>query len=738
MLSATCVRTLSELTKPRPASRRLAIRALECLCLCCVGAILWPGVTAGAQKVLVDSAPSHAVNSFSPVRALGAGVDRLRLGAADKLLSEPFLKQVLSAGWQSVTYRQNTELHVEAWHWNPQGQWSDPSGRGYFTGNAEPSEMIRHSYAYPLPHRGFTRNSGTERGYSRLTDGNLDTYWKSNPYLTRAFTGEDDSLHPQWVTLDLGEKLEINAVRIAWAEPYAQSYRVQFWTGENDPLNAPTKGVWQTFPLGTVTEGRGGTVKMRLASGPIPVRYLRIWMTCSSNTCDTPGPADRRNCVGFAIRELYAGTLSADGGFQDLSRHSPDGQQTATLCSSVDPWHESSDLDEKLGDQVGLDLFYTCGVTRGLAAMVPVAMVYSTPEDAAAEIAYLEKRHYPISYVEMGEEPDGQYMLPEDYGALYLQFASAIHRVNPNLKLDGPAFQGVNSDVEVWPDGEGRVSWLGRFIDYLKAHGRLNDLAFFSFEHYPYEPCNTSWNDLYNEPRRITHILQVWRDDGLPPDVPMFVTEVNLSWQTGESFVDIMGGLWCADYIGAFLTGGGNASYYFHYMPSPLRAGCNNSWGSFGLFNMDAEYQVKGYFAQYFASQLLTREWAQPVDSVHRVFRALSDVRDASGNVLVTAYALERPDGQWSLLLINKDRENAHPVRIAFHDSDTKSDRFFSGAVDLITFGAGQYEWHANGAKGYAEPDGPPAKTKITGDAETEYALPKASITVIRGKVSGI
>ena len=41
--------------------------------------------------------------------------------------------------------------------------------------------------------------------------------------------------------------------------------------------------------------------------------------------------------------------------------------------------------------------------------MIPIAMIYNTPEDATAEIAYLEKRGYPISYVEMGEEPDGHY-----------------------------------------------------------------------------------------------------------------------------------------------------------------------------------------------------------------------------------------------------------------------------------------------------------------------------------------
>ena len=47
--------------------------------------------------------------------------------------------------------------------------------------------------------------------------------------------------------------------------------------------------------------------------------------------------------------------------------------------------------------------------------MIPIAMIYATPEDSAAEIAYIEKRGYPIAYVEMGEEPDGHYMPPEDY-----------------------------------------------------------------------------------------------------------------------------------------------------------------------------------------------------------------------------------------------------------------------------------------------------------------------------------
>ena len=84
-----------------------------------------------------------------PEEALGAGIDRLNADAVEKLFTQPAIDTVLSAGWQTVSYRQNTELHVEAWHWNPQGTWSDPAGRGYFTGGASPGEPIRHSYGYP-------------------------------------------------------------------------------------------------------------------------------------------------------------------------------------------------------------------------------------------------------------------------------------------------------------------------------------------------------------------------------------------------------------------------------------------------------------------------------------------------------------------------------------------------------------------------------------------------------------
>ena len=696
----------------------------------CVSAMLL--LTAQAQTVRVDT--SHAVNTLVPNQDLGAGIDRMPSAAVEKYFSQAPSEAVLSAGWQPVTYRQNTELAVEAWHWNPQGTWSDPAGKGYFTGSTALGEPIRHSYGYPLPHRGFTRNEGTDtRGFGRLTDGDVNTYWKSNPYLSKKYTGEDDLRHPQWVVIDLAVAQPINALRIAWAEPYAKQYLVEYWTGE-EAIKQPTKGAWVAFPAGVITNGQGGTVMLGLTQAPMRVRFVRIWMTESSNTCDTHGGSDPRNCLGYAIRELYIGIRDANG-FHDIARHTPDQDQTTTFCSSIDPWHEPSDLGSTQHEQIGLDLFYTSGYTRGLPAMIPIAMLYSTPEDAAAEIAYVERRGYPISYVEMGEEPDGQYELPEDNAELYLQFARAMHQVDPKLKLGGPVFTGQNEDIVVWPDAEGKVSWTRRFLDYLKSHGRIADLAFFPFEHYPYEPCKISWGSLYDEPTLMSHILQVWRDDGLPANVPMFVTESNDTWNTGESSVDIFGALWLADYAGSFFASGGGALYYFHYLPLGVHPGCNESMGTFGMFTTDKSYNIEKPTSQFFASQLINTEWVQPGSGVHKVYAASGDLVDAAGHSLVTAYALERPDRSWSVMLVNRDQENRHAVHIEFDDGDGAGKRFFQGPVSVTAFGGAQYQWHPTPQGGFPDPDGPPLKTEITANAVSVYELPKASITVLQGSI---
>ncbi len=440
----------------------------------------------------------------------------------------------------------------------------------------------------------------------------------------------------------------------------------------------------------------------------------------------------------IAISEISIGNFNSLGQFVDLAKHTPNQAQTVTQASSVDPWH-ASDSIIPTRVQTGFDLFFTSGYTNHLPAMIPIAMIYSTPEDAAAELAYIEKRKYPVSYVEMGEEPDGAYMLPEDYAALYVQFAKALHKVDPKLRLGGPVFTGVNEDIKVWPDEHGKTSWLGRFLDYLKARGRMEDLSFVSFEHYPLNPCEINWSDLYREPELVEGTLKAWREDGVPANVPLMNTESNVSWSLTDPMQDLFAGLWLADSVGAYLTIGGPGAVYYHspIQPEPLRPGCQ-AWSTYGNFVADEKLEIKQHTAQYFASQMLNLDWVKHGAGTHELYPAMGDVQDEAKHQLITAYAVKRPDGQWSLLIVNKDPSNAHEVNIAFENGGKAADCGFTGDVKAVTFGAAEYVWHSSGPTSHADPDGPAKRSTIEWKTGQKVLLPKASVTVLTGKVAGV
>jgi hypothetical protein len=227
----------------------------------------------------------------------------------------------------------------------------------------------------------------------------------------------------------------------------------------------------------------------------------------------------------------------------------------------------------------------------------------------------------------------------------------------------------------------------------------------------------------------------------------MFITESNIAAGDDESFVDIFAALWWTDYVGAFLEAGGKAVYYFHYIPLGESLGCHGtSPGTFAMFTTDKNYQILQPNSQFFAGQMINLEWVQPGSGEHRMFPSASDIVDGAGHKLVTSYAVLRPDGEWSLMVVNKDQENAHPVRIVFEDEKSGRETFYAGSVNMVTFGSEQYQWHssiadlkngvADAKVGSADPDGPAARSTVTANEQTSFTLPKASVTVIRGKLA--
>ena len=144
--------------------------------------------------------------------------------------------------------------------------------------------------------------------------------------------------------------------------------------------------------------------------------------------------------------------------------------------SSTDPWHRAEDIDYKI-EQPGLDFILRSALTNGLPVLLPVGVLYDTPENATAEINYLLRRNYDLEGIELGEEPDGQWASPEDYAALYAGVARRLAAFNRHLKLGGPSLQNFDDQLLTWPDASGNRSWMNRFLKYI---GTRNVLSIFS------------------------------------------------------------------------------------------------------------------------------------------------------------------------------------------------------------------------------------------------------------------
>jgi hypothetical protein len=688
----------------------------------------------------------HRLNAVRPLHAIGVGIDSDPAGKVPLLYSPAKTREMLSAGLGVVSYRLYTELSIQDWHWNPSGQFSDAARhQGYWTSSAQPTgREIVDSFGYALPHRGSTRDQGDDDDYSRIDDGDPTTYWKSDPYLTRVFTGEPDSAHPQWAVIALNFPQPVDAIDIHWVDPYATRYLVQYWTG-GDAILAQGSGAWHTYAGGTVASGRRGWQLLRLANAARKTRFLRILMTASSNTCDTHGAGDRRNCAGYAIEDLKLGTLSPRGALRDIIRHATCGgnlerrsscghHQTIIFVSSIDPWHASADRITNGQDQPGLDFVSRNPITRGLAMLYAVPFYYSSPANAVAEVRYLKARGYPMDRVELGEEVDGQYALPEDYGALYIQFARAIHRVYPDLKLGGPIFQGVNADIKVWPDASGDDSWLHRFLKYLRAHHAAHELNFMSFEHYPFKGCDQGAvlrMDLLREPSLVRQVIAAWRADGLPQNVPMYITESNFANDGGPVPKQVAGALWMADWIGTALSAGVAGINYYQYEAEPLgrKRECGK-YGNYGMFIANENYDILARAGQYYGAQMLTRYWMMPGDRVHELFPVTTDQR--SPHPGLSAYAAKRPDGDWSILIVNKDAE-AHSVQVDFAAGGAS--QVFERQVSRVTFGAGQFNWNGDAAAEIPSPRHPPVASTVGGGPAAVYVIPPLSVTVLNARL---
>ncbi len=678
------------------------------------------GLLHGAEQpreVRLSLETNHPIATFDPRDALGAGLDGHWQGETKEMFTSRNITHMLQAGLGPVSVRLRTELAVEAWHWNPKGSWSDPKhAQGYWTSeaNQDDTHPIEFSYGYKLPRRGNTLDEANDDGYGMLDDADPKTFWKSNPYLTKAYTGEPDEAHPQWVVFDFGKLVPINVLRIQWAEPYATRFIVEYAKSGRVYFGGHPWHVWKSFPCGKIVKGQGGEQEIRLSDAPVMARYVRLWMTKGSGTAEA-GSHDPRDAMGYAIREISIGRDDDKGAFHDQIMHAPNHQQTLAYVSSTDPWHRASDRDPHV-EQPGIDLIAKCGVTRGLPFMLSIPVFYDTPENAAALASYARKNKMPVGRYELGEEPDGQRVDPKDFGALYAQVARAMKRVLPSESiLGGPSFVTVDTEKN---DDTYRFDhrwWINDFRHELSRQGQLENFQFLSFEWYPFDEIGEQESI---QLAKSSGMLNRAMKQLLPLGLPLVVGEANYSVFPCQQEVDLGGALLNAEMAVQFLSLGGSTFYFYSYEPNKLEESYDNSWGNQMMLMQQHGGAIP--LATYHAFRLLTQEWMLPQGGKHQLYTVKTDLPPGEQK-RISFFAMKRPDQSWALLVINKNPSQS----IALSLSSTP----FKSGCHLVNYSAQEYAWQPGGEDGQPRINKAPSVSRLS--SGQPVVIPPWSLAVI-------
>ena len=201
-----------------------------------------------------------------------------------------------------------------------------------------------------------------------------------------------------------------------------------------------------------------------------------------------------------------------------------------------------------------------------------------------------------------------------------------------------------------------------------------------------------------------------------PLGLPLVIGESNYSVFPCRQEVDLSGGLLNAEIAAQFLCGGGETVYYYGYEPNTLEEH-SGSWGNQLMLLRRGRESIP--VATFQTLRLLRNEWMSPWGGSHNVLPLRSQIIMGKGDS-VSAFALRRPDGTRSLLVINKDAKC--PLRLSVKGLGKQF-------VTITTYSSAEYSWLPDGKDGKPLRNLPPSK-KVLSDQPIN--IPPWSLSVIK------
>jgi hypothetical protein len=159
------------------------------------------------------------------------------------------------------------------------------------------------------------------------------------------------------------------------------------------------------------------------------------------------------------------------------------------------------------------------------------------------------------------------------------------------------------------------------------------------------------------------------------------------------------------------------------------------SSGNNMLFFRDDRGHILKPTATYWGARLLSQQWVQPGNQPHEIYPAASDILNGNRDQMITAYATRRPDGLWSLLLINRDPIRTFQTSVIFRNTASGAVAKFAGTLDRYQFSSRQYALGGPPNSPFPVRSDEPDHLLIHSSTGT-LSLPPYSLTVVRGALA--
>jgi hypothetical protein len=317
---------------------------------------------------------------------------------------------------------------------------------------------------------------------------------------------------------------------------------------------------------------------------------------------------------------------------------------------------------------------FMAGVQRVGAKPIIIANYGTgTAQEAADWVEYANvTKGYGVKYWEIGNElyGNGHYgsgweaddhddKSPTGYARGVVEFSDAMKAVDPSIKIGAVLTTPGN-----WPDGivadgdtgtwnKTVLSEAGDKIDFVILH---------------WYPGNNGVADVLAKPNQITDMIYLVRRQiaayagANASNIGISLTETSSGVATNTQ----PGALYAAD---AYTTLWENGVFTVDWWNVHNGVGTvttvagQTDYGDFGLLSSagcsdtgECEPALNTPFAPYYAIQLLSK-FARPGDQL---------IRAGTDQPLVSAHAIRRPDGDLTVLLVNKDPDNSRQANITY------------------------------------------------------------------------